>query len=226
MFLLAMGILLAFPKDVDANETIAYKNITEKEAQQMLQSINIRACDINKLKKLPIEGLLVSDDWIAIGVQDVINGKSENAVGVFDIKGSLKYAFTFNTTGIHRLFYDNKSDSLILYIPRASTYYTFNESGTLTQIEGYDSKKGVKKTEDRVMDGEGNTYFLSSGTGIRRLFSTDNTIVVKKSIDGSQEVFFQSDYSSYGYALKILPVFLIIMLVLFLEYKYSIFSKK
>lgn len=223
---LVMGILFIVPMEVKAEETVVFKNITGEEAKQVLKAINIRACDINKLKKLPIEELLVSDDWLAIGVQGVIGGKSENAVGVFDTKGNLKYAVTFDTTGTHGLIYDNESDSLVIYIPRANTYYTFNSNGALIQIEGFDSKKGIKKTDAKFVDSEGNEYFLSSGIGIGKLFVTDKTIVIRKNTDGNQSVFFQTDYSSYGSILKVLPIILIICIVLFLECKYSIFSKQ
>lgn len=225
--LLIMSIFLASPVDASANETdnIIIKNITEEEAQKLLQSVSIRTCGINALKKLPIVELLVSDNWVAIGAQDVIEGKSENVVGVFDIKGNLKYALTFNTTGTHKLYYDNESDSLVLYVSRASTYYTFNSNGFLTSIEGYDSKKGLKKENKNFVDSEGNEYFLSGGIGINKVFATDMTTVIRKDTDGYQEVFFQTDYSSFGFLLKCIPILLMILLVLILECRFHVFSK-
>lgn len=226
--LFLMGIFLTNPIESKAEETetIIIKNLTEADAWKVLQSVNIRACDIDVLKRLPIIELLVSDRWVAVGAQDVIEGKSENAVGVFDIKGNLKYAITFNTTGTHKLYYDNETDSLVINISRASTYYTFDSNGILTSMEGYDSKKGLKKEDNRFRDCEGNEYFLSGGIGIGKFFATDMTTVIRKNTEGVQEVFFQTDYSRFGFLIKCLPTLLIIIIVSILEYKFHIFSRE
>jgi len=163
----AFGMVLVFLFHVHANvctahplEEAAVYDISKEDAARQFKENAIQKCSSHEVRNAPINQILVADRWIAIGTK-------EKHVLVLDLEGSPKYSFRFSTSGGYLLYFDKSIDGLVLYIPRSSIYYTFNDAGDIIRVEGYTNRgKPYEDSRERKYDSEGNRYSLATSGGI------------------------------------------------------------
>lgn len=128
------------------------EGMTKEDAEQRLKSVSFRASNLETLKEgKPIE-LLVAPFWVAVGTNNYV-------IGVFNTEGNLLYSLRFNTNGQYSLYYDSKTDGLVVKMARSGTYYYFDKAGNVIKMAGREHPQ-IGLEDSYETDGIGNRYTI------------------------------------------------------------------
>lgn len=183
-------------------------NLSQEDAERRYLNVVPRRVGQDIMKNIPLQQILVSDNWIAVGNDEMV-------IGVFSLTGEFKYSIAFSAEGLYRLYYNVENDGLIIFIGQNNNYYTYNSFGELIQMEGLDLERGgYEKYKPDNVDAEGNRYYLSTGNKLLDFISRAYPKIIKESPNGDKEVLWNCGYKwfqlRYSFMFIVLGILFII----------------